>query len=73
MASEHREYSDETARVIDSEVQRFLIQADQRAVQVLTENRGKLDALTAALVERESLEVNEITDIIGPPANRDAE
>jgi cell division protease FtsH len=73
MASEHREYSDDTARVIDAEVQRFLIQADQRAVQILTENRDKLDALTTALVEKESLDIDEITAIIGPPASRDDE
>lgn len=71
MASESREYSDETARVIDSEVQRFLIQADQSAVQNLTLHRDKLDALTNALVEKESLDVDEITAIIGPPASRD--
>lgn len=71
MASETREYSDETARVIDSEVQRFLIQADQMAVRMLTDLRDKLDALTNALVEKESLDVDEITAIIGPPASRD--
>ena len=71
MASDQREYSDDTARVIDAEVQRFLIQADQRAVQVLTENRDKLDALTDALVEKESLDLDEITAIIGPPSSRE--
>lgn len=70
IASEHRDYSDDTARVIDAEVQRFLIQADERAVSILTEHRGKLDALTSALVEKESLDLDEITSIIGPPANR---
>ncbi len=73
MASDQREYSDDTARVIDSEVQRFLILADQRAVQILTENRGKLDSITAALVEKESLDLDEITAIIGPPASRAGE
>lgn len=71
MASETREYSDNTARVIDAEVQRFLIQADQRAVQILTEHRQKLDSLTDALVEKESLDMDEISAIIGPPSNRD--
>ncbi|WP_010582673.1 ATP-dependent zinc metalloprotease FtsH [Schlesneria paludicola] len=71
MASDQREYSDNTARVIDAEVQRFLIQADQRAVEILTEHRQKLDALTDALVEKESLDLDEITAIIGPPSSRD--
>ena len=70
MATDQREYSDDTARVIDAEVQRFLIQANDRAVQVLTENRGKLDSLTASLVEKESLDLAEITAIIGPPVSR---
>lgn len=70
MAAEHREYSDDTARVIDSEVQQFLIQANNRAVQMLNEHRQKLDDLTKSLVEKESLDMEEITSIIGPPANR---
>ena len=73
MATDQREYSDDTARVIDAEVQRFLIQANDRAVQVLTENRGKLDSLTASLVEKESLDLAVITAIIGPPVSRSGE
>ena len=56
--------------MIDAEVQRFLIQANDRAVQVLTEHREKLDSLTASLVEKESLDLAEITAIIGPPVSR---
>lgn len=67
---EHREYSEETARIIDQEVQKFLTQANQRAVQVLTENRDKLDTMTNALVEKESLDQNEIVAIIGVAAER---
>ena len=73
MATDQREYSDDTARVIDAEVQRFLIQANDRAVQILTENREKLDSLTASLVEKESLDLAEITAIIGPPVSRSGE
>ena len=67
---EQRDYSEETARVIDSEVQRFLIQADRRAIEVLTEHRDKLDALTKALVEKESLDQDEIAAIIGVAVRR---
>ena len=73
MASEHREYSEETAKVIDSEVHRFLTEADLLAVKILNEHRDKLDALTDALVEKESLDIDEITKIIGPPASRESE
>jgi cell division protease FtsH len=67
---ESRDYSEETARIIDQEVQRFMSLADQRAVQVLTENRDKLDAMTKALVEKESLDQNEIAEIIGIAVKR---
>ena len=67
---EPRDYSEETARVIDSEVQRFLVQADRRAIEVLTEHRNKLDSLTKALVEKESLDQDEIAAIIGVAVRR---
>ncbi len=67
---EQRDYSEETARIIDLEVQKFLSSADKRAVQVLTENRDKLDAMTKALVEKESLDQNEIAEIIGVAVKR---
>ena len=67
---ESRDYSEETAKIIDQEIQRFLTLADQRAVQVLTENRDKLDSMTKALVEKESLDQNEIAEIIGIPVKR---
>lgn len=67
---EARDYSEETARIIDQEVQKFLLQADKRAVQVLTENRDKLEAMTKALVEKESLDQSEIAEIIGIAAQR---
>jgi cell division protease FtsH len=67
---EQREYSDETARIIDSEVQMFLLQADRRAVEVLTQHRDKLDSLTKALVDKESLDQDEIAQIIGVPVRR---
>ncbi|MEI8380551.1 MAG: ATP-dependent zinc metalloprotease FtsH [Planctomycetota bacterium] len=67
---ESRDYSEETARIIDQEVQKFLLQADKRAVQVLTENRDKLEAMTKALVEKESLDQSEIAEIIGIAVQR---
>ena len=67
---EQRDYSEDTARVIDAEVQRFLTQADRRAIEVLTQHRDKLDALTKALVEKESLDQDEIAAIIGVAVRR---
>lgn len=67
---EQRDFSDETARTIDSEVQRFLVQADHRAMQTLKDHRGKLDALTQALLREESLDYPEIVAVLGEPAPR---
>jgi len=60
-----REYSDDTARLIDQEVQSFLMQAADRAREMLVLERAKLDELTKALLEKESLEQDEIKAIFG--------
>ncbi|MCA9034385.1 MAG: ATP-dependent zinc metalloprotease FtsH [Planctomycetaceae bacterium] len=62
----YREFSEETARLIDIEVQRIMHEANATAMQMLTERRDQLDALAEALLERENLEVDEITAILGP-------
>jgi cell division protease FtsH len=62
---EAREFSEETARVIDEEVQKFLNAAADRARELLTEHRDKLDALAKALVEKEVLDRDDITALWG--------
>jgi cell division protease FtsH len=59
-----RDYSDETARVIDQEVARILGEQSNRAHQVLSEHRAALDALATALVAKESLDGAEILAIV---------
>jgi cell division protease FtsH len=65
-----RDHSEETTRMIDAEVQRFLTQADHRAMKVLSEHRDQLDALSKSLLEKEELEAPEISAIIGEPIPR---
>ncbi|MDD4270611.1 MAG: ATP-dependent zinc metalloprotease FtsH [Pirellulaceae bacterium] len=65
---EPREYSEHTARLIDEEVTRILGEASERAMQLLTAEREKLEKLAEALDEREELDEHEIEAIIGPPA-----
>lgn len=62
-----REFSEETARIIDQEVQKFLMQAQQRASEVLVQNRAQLDQLAHELLKKESLGQEEMTAILGPP------
>jgi cell division protease FtsH len=59
-----RDYSDETARLIDQEVSRILGEQATRARKVLTDHRPALDAVAAALVAEESLEGPRIRAIV---------
>lgn len=61
----YREFSEETTRLIDMEVQRIIKEAEQTAIQLLTRYRSKLDALVAALLETEDLEREAVASILG--------
>ncbi|MBA3747403.1 MAG: ATP-dependent zinc metalloprotease FtsH, partial [Solirubrobacterales bacterium] len=63
--------SDETARLIDSETRRFVSEAEELARGVLREQRSTLDRIVSALLERETLSLEEVDEIAGPaPASR---
>ncbi|QDU09221.1 ATP-dependent zinc metalloprotease FtsH [Gimesia aquarii] len=66
------ECSEETAHVIDQEMQRFLNAADDLAEKMLTENREKLDLLAKALVEKEAIDSNDIKELIGTSVREQA-
>ncbi len=51
-----RAYSEDTQRVVDTEVARLLREAESRAVRLLTEHRSALDDLTASLLEHETVD-----------------
>jgi cell division protease FtsH len=57
---QRREISEDTARLVDDEVKRFLDEAYQKAVDTLTGNKDLLDRLAEALLERETLDQDEI-------------
>ena len=61
---EVRDYSEHYARAIDDEVRNILQAAYQRARNVLTENREKMEDLVRILLERESLTSNQFEAII---------
>ncbi|QRV02977.1 ATP-dependent zinc metalloprotease FtsH [Arcanobacterium phocisimile] len=67
-----REYSEELARIIDEEVHQLLETAHQEAWELMMKNRHVLDALAAALLDKETIlekELAEIfTDIVKAPA-----
>ena len=63
-----RPYSEETAKLIDSEVARIIKECHEEAKRLLGEHRASLDALVAALMQRESLDEKEILEVTGLPA-----
>jgi len=66
-----RDYSDETSRVIDEEVERILREAEDRAMEVLKEHRPGLEAVAAALLESETVDGLMIAKLVDDAA-RDA-
>jgi cell division protease FtsH len=67
--AQHQDYSEQTAQEIDQEVRRFVIEAYERAKELVKSRIGALHALAASLLEREVLEGPEIDVIItGAPA-----
>ena len=59
-----REYSDETAHVIDTEVERLLVEQRDRARQILTDHLDALEAVAQALIEHETLSGEAVARIV---------
>jgi cell division protease FtsH len=51
----NKNYGEETAKLIDSEVRRFVDEAHEKATALVKENRKILDAIAMALLERETI------------------
>ncbi len=64
---ESRGYSDETAYEIDMEVRRIIDECYHRARQVLGEHKAQLERIATALLERESLDSDELDALIAAP------
>ena len=68
MGSE-KPFSEETAKAIDAEILRILNECHDEARRLLTLHRRELDALADALLDRETLDEQEILEVTGlPPA-----
>jgi len=61
---QRREISDRTAELVDAEVKRILTEAYADATRILTERRPALDRLAAALLERETLDREEVDLVV---------
>ena len=58
------DYSDQVAFEIDNEVRRLIDEAHDEALEILQDNRPKLDELATLLVERETLERDEVESFL---------
>ncbi|ELS01218.1 ATP-dependent metalloprotease FtsH [Xenococcus sp. PCC 7305] len=59
-----RDFSDETASAIDEEIRNLVDQAYRRAKEVLVENRSILDRLAEMLVDKETVDSDELQDLL---------
>ena len=71
--TQHKTVSDETAHIIDEEIRSIIDRNYQRSKRILTEHRAKLDAMAEALMHYETIDSEQIQDIMAgreprPPA-----
>ena len=59
-----KDYSDQTAREVDEEIQRITANAFQHAVDTITENRKAFDKLAELLIEREEVPGSEVLKLV---------
>ncbi len=59
-----REYSDDTAKLLDEEVARILTEQEQRATELLLKHRRGLELVAEALLERETIDGREVANYI---------
>ena len=60
----HRDFSEETAKLIDAEVRLIVEEAEERAKMILSENLDNLKILAEALLEREVIDGSEIEKLM---------
>jgi cell division protease FtsH len=59
-----RDYSEDTSRVIDDEVERILRTEEERAIDVLTRHRAGLEAVARSLLDLETVDGSEVGRLV---------
>ncbi len=59
-----REYSDDTARLVDEEINTILRQQEERAAELLTTHRRGLDLVAEALLEEETIDGDKVARLV---------
>ena len=62
--STERNYSEDTARIIDQEVKKLMDNAYERAIEILTRRREKLEEIAKVLIEKETIEREEFEKLV---------
>lgn len=65
--AQHKEYSEATANLIDSEVNKIMTRSMEEVKSIISAHRDQLDTLTRELVSKETLDDNEIRTLLGFP------
>jgi cell division protease FtsH len=60
-----RDYSDDMANLIDEEIESILREAEKRCQELLHNNRSGLDALAKSLLEKETLDSDDVHSLLG--------
>lgn len=62
--SQHRDFSEDTARKIDDEVSKIIIKANKRVIKILSDNLDVLKAVADELLEKETIVLADIEDVL---------
>ena len=68
---EERDYSDKVAEEIDKEIRRLIGDGESLAKKTIEANRDKLEKMVAVLMEKETVEQDDIVTILGPSPKKD--
>jgi cell division protease FtsH len=68
--AQQKDFSDETAHVIDEEIHRIVSEMERKSLETLKDNKSKLDALADALLEHETLDSEEVNRVLSAESQR---
>jgi cell division protease FtsH len=66
-----RDYSEDTSRVIDEEVEKILREQEQRATDLLADHKAGLESVARALLEKETIDGNEVGRLVDDAFGRE--
>jgi cell division protease FtsH len=72
-AADLRDYSEETARLVDEEIRKLVSEALDNARAIIRQHREKVEALAARLLATEVVESEELPRLLGPKVTRESE